>query len=48
MKISAYLLNKFQKNSFLPEELLQPYNYLVDNYTSQLSKADYKKLISIL
>jgi hypothetical protein len=48
LKIVVFFLDFYKKNTFLPEELLQVYNYLVDNYVSQLSKSDYNKLISIL
>ena len=47
-KISAYLLEKFDKNTFQPSELLPTYNFLVKNYHTKLSQSDFNTVTQVL
>lgn len=48
MKIIKYILDKTQKTEFKPNELKNTFNYAIDNYKSNISEENYKKVLKSL
>ena len=48
IKIAKLVEKKMGKNAFEKEELKDVYHYILDNYRSELSAADYKKVTDIM
>jgi len=48
IRIAKFVTAKMQKNSFGPEELRSIFEFIITNYRSEVSDADYKKIASLL
>ncbi len=48
IKIAKLVEKKMGKNAFEKEELKNVYNYILDNYRSELNATDYKKVTDIM
>lgn len=47
-KIVVYIVHHLGKNQFKPWELEEIYSNVVNNYTSELSETDYKKVLWVI